>query len=72
MVEDDIRGSIAHVRMPGKVGLLTPEKSAARRATMGGTAPSEAIKQAAKGIQALVSLDALFTRYKKEFPSLDD
>lgn len=51
--------------------LLTPEKSAARRATQGGTAPSEVIKQVAEGRQALASLDALFTRYKNEFPSLD-
>lgn len=51
--------------------LLTPEKSADRRATQGGTAPSEVIKQVTEGRQALTSLDALFTRYKNEFPSLD-
>lgn len=52
--------------------LLTPEKSTARRTTQGGTAPSEVIKQAVRGREALAALKTIFNKYKGEFPSLED
>ena len=50
--------------------LLTPQRSVARRDTLGGTSPRQVRLQVASGRKKLAGIDAEFEEYKERFPSL--
>lgn len=56
---------------PELPSLLTPEQSTSRRNTIGGTSPQQVRLQIESGKKKVASLDALFSAYKEEFPTLD-
>lgn len=53
-------------------GLLTPEKSVARRNTLGGTSPKQVHLQTESGRRKLARLRDEFAELKERFPSLDE